>query len=161
MRRGYWGFRRLVGFCHFLPSSGGVRHAPLASNLQVVGISQAHSLEPQHKVQITTGEQEVTLRSGPYSKLASSRLSHHVSAATQPQAKTVLGMLIPSLPVLPCCVLCFLTLVVIAMRSQESPSSLLREDGNPGNVHLAWPPVFREAWNHPLRQTWPSEELLL
>lgn len=67
----------------------------------------------------------MTLRSVPYSKLASPRLSHHVSVVTQSQAKAVLRVPSPSLPVLPCCVLCSLTLMAIAMGSQESPSSLL------------------------------------
>lgn len=83
------------------------------------------ALSPSRKGKITTGKQEVTLRSVPYSKIASSRLSHHVSVVTQSEGKTVLGTPTPSLPVLPCCVLCSLTLMAIAMGSQESPSSLL------------------------------------
>ena len=43
---------------------------------------------------------EVSLRPTPYTRLASSRLSHHVSVVIQPRAETVLGMSIPSLP--PC-----------------------------------------------------------
>lgn len=92
---------------------------PQHPSLHEVGISQARSHKPQHKGQITTGEQEVTLRSVPYSKLASPRLSHHVSVVTQSQAKAVLRVPSPSLPVLPCCVLCSLTLMAIAMGSQK------------------------------------------